>query len=61
MRDESTDATHRLESTTQSLESDPGLTQALPATGATQVATSPPPARPRASPPPYRGEPATSA
>jgi len=61
LRDEATDATHRLESTTQSLQSDPGLTQAMPATGATQVVASPRPAPPLSPPTPYGGEPATSA
>ncbi len=55
LRDEATDATHRLESTTQSLESDPGLTQAMPATGATQVVSSPRPAPPLAAPMPDEG------
>ena len=62
LRDEATEATNRLESTTQAFGPDADRTQAMPATAATQAV-----ARPRTAPPvaapaprPYRPEPAAA-
>ena len=63
LRDEATEATNRLESTTQAFGADVDRTQAMPATAATQAVayprTPPPVAAP--TPRPYRPEPAEAA
>jgi len=62
LRDEATEATNRLESTTQSFGPDADRTQAMPATAATQAVASPRTAPPVAAPAPrpYRPEPAAA-